>query len=66
MTPRLLGSRRYYTTPEVAELLGISRLAVTRRCQRGRYRVRPGRRPGEWYEILASDIDAEAGTCGGR
>jgi len=50
-----MGEKRFYTTFEVAKMLGVSTLTVWRWCKQGK--VRAWRTPGGHYRIPCEEVD---------
>ena len=57
MSALLLGKRRYLSVSEFAEATGLPATTVRERCKRGCYRLRSRRRPGQHYQIVASEAE---------
>lgn len=55
----ILRGRRYVGVAEFAQRTGIEPATVLKRCQRGYYRVKPNRRLGQPYKILAAELRRE-------
>ena len=60
----VLRGRRYYTVAEFALRTGLDPATVTKRCQRGYYRLKPNRKTGQRYQIVAAELRRELGTNG--
>ena len=60
-----LTGRRYVSVAEFAQRTGLEPATVLKRCQRGYYRVKPNRKLGQPYKIVASELRRELTRDGG-